>query len=159
MRLLKPVMANWRLSFFSYSSCSVVCCKEHKTQACEPPKESSEKRENVSERGYEFPTDDTVPVEKLRQLRHSEELKQCLRNPHVRDIMKSILNNPDPTAAIALAMTEPIFVEVADACLKIVEPPDNAKPCWVRFCVLYTTYIRSEIVICIKVMFFHWHKM
>jgi len=74
---------------------------------------------------YEFPTEDTVPPEKLQQLRHSKELKSCLKNPHVRQIMKSILNSENPSKAIALAMREPIFVEMADACLKIVEPQDN----------------------------------
>jgi len=44
--------------------------------------------------------------------------------------MKTVVNSPNPTEAIALAMKkEPIFVEMADACLNIVEPPDHAKPC------------------------------
>jgi len=42
--------------------------------------------------------------------------------------MKTVMDSPNPTEAIALAMKEPIFVEMADACLKIVEPPDDAKP-------------------------------
>lgn len=43
--------------------------------------------------------------------------------------MRAILTDANPTNAIALAMTEPIFVEVADACLKVVEPSDDEKPC------------------------------
>lgn len=39
--------------------------------------------------------------------------------------MKSILNSHNPTAEIALAMREPIFVEMADACLKVVELKDE----------------------------------
>lgn len=68
-------------------------------------------------------------MEKLRQLRDSKELIECLQYPHLRDIMKAVLDSSNPTEAIALAMKEPIFVEMADACLKIVESPDNAKPC------------------------------
>lgn len=36
--------------------------------------------------------------------------------------MHGILIDKNPTKAIASAMTEPIFVEMADACLKVVEP-------------------------------------
>lgn len=69
-------------------------------------------------------------MEKLQQLCDNKELKQCLQSSHLRNIMKTVVNSPNPTEAIALAMKkEPIFVEMADACLKIVEPPDHAKPC------------------------------
>lgn len=106
------------------------CCKEHKAQSCKLPilPEKSKEHQRVSERKYEFPTEDTVPVEKLQQLHNSKELIQCLENPHLRDIMKTVVNSPNPTETIALAMREPIFVEMTDACLKIVELPDDAKP-------------------------------
>lgn len=104
-------------------SCSVGCCKKHKENNCQPF-QIQENKEDVkdSENEYEFPTEDTVSVEKLKQLRHSKELIECLKNPHVRNIMRGILIDKNPTKAIALAMTEPIFVEMADACLKVVEP-------------------------------------
>lgn len=104
-------------------SCSVGCCKKHKENNCQPF-QIQENKEDVkdSENEYEFPTEDTVSIEKLKQLRHSKELIECLKNPHVRNIMRGILIDKNPTKAIALAMTEPIFVEMADACLKVVEP-------------------------------------
>lgn len=107
-------------------SCSATCCKSHKSVGCEPPpaKVPTESREPVK---YNFPTEDTVPLEKLELLGHSQEIKECLKNPHVRDIARAILNDSNPTKAIALAMTEPIFVELADACLRVVEPIDNYK--------------------------------
>lgn len=83
----------------------------------------------MTEWEYRFPTEDTVPMEKLRQLCDSKELNQCLQSSHLRNIMRLVVDSPNPTEAIALAMQEPIFVEMADACLKIVEPPDHAKPC------------------------------
>ncbi|XP_008547006.1 zinc finger HIT domain-containing protein 3 [Microplitis demolitor] len=106
--------------------CSATCCKSHKSVGCEPPpaKVPTESREPVK---YNFPTEDTVPLEKLELLGHSQEIKECLKNPHVRDIARAILNDSNPTKAIALAMTEPIFVELADACLRVVEPIDNYK--------------------------------
>lgn len=89
------------------------------------PEKSKEQR--INERKYEFPTEDTVPVQKLQQLCDSKELMKCLQNSHLRDIMRVIVDSPNPTEAIASAMREPIFVEMADACLKIVEPPDNTE--------------------------------
>ncbi|XP_031835058.2 zinc finger HIT domain-containing protein 3 [Nomia melanderi] len=111
--------------------CSAVCCKIHKVNNCQPKNEQTEpiNDEKIKCKTYEFPTEDTVLIEKLEQLRYSEELKNILRNPHVRDIMSAILTDENPTKAIALAMTEPIFVEMADVCLKIVEPPGNDKSC------------------------------
>ncbi|XP_012524444.2 zinc finger HIT domain-containing protein 3 [Monomorium pharaonis] len=109
--------------------CSIGCCKEHKVQPCKPSVLSERAKESqISERKYEFPTEDTVPVEKLQQLRNSKELIKCLENPHLHDIMKAVVNSPDPTEMIALAMKEPIFVEMANACLKVVEPSDDDRP-------------------------------
>ncbi|XP_012224056.1 zinc finger HIT domain-containing protein 3 [Linepithema humile] len=113
--------------------CSVACYKQHKSQPCNPPQLSEEplnskEDQNVVKREYKFPTEDTVLVEKLEKLRHSKELKEVLENPHVRDIMTTIMNSPNPTEMIALAMKEPIFVEMADACLKVVEPLDETGP-------------------------------
>lgn len=101
----------------------MTCCKSHKEAGCEvpPAKVSAEPHESVK---YNFPTEDTVPREKLELLGHSEEVKKCLENSHVCDIVQAVLNDPNPTKAIALAMTEPIFVELADACLRVVEPTD-----------------------------------
>lgn len=116
---------------FSFS-CSAVCCNKHKENC----KESTEVKVCDANEGpakendkYDFPTEDTVTIEKLEQLRYSEEVKHCLKNPQVRDIISSVLTDKDPTKAIAKAMTESVFVDLADACLKIVEPPDEEKPC------------------------------
>lgn len=109
--------------------CSVTCCKEHKNHTCEPPKVPEKSKELENEQEYKFSTEDTVPLEKLQQLQYSKELKEYLKHPDLRDIMKAVLNNPNPTEAIASAMRMPLFVEMADACLKIVEPSDDAKPC------------------------------
>ncbi|EZA50525.1 hypothetical protein DMN91_009593 [Ooceraea biroi] len=107
--------------------CSIACCKQHKTQPCEPPElpEKPEEEHQENHVKYEFPRQDIVSAEKLQQLRHSEELKSCLRNPHVREMMKSIVNSQNMTNAIASAMREPLFVEMVDACLKVVEPQNN----------------------------------
>ncbi|XP_068976498.1 zinc finger HIT domain-containing protein 3 [Bombus flavifrons] len=113
--------------------CSIGCCKEHKLNNCQSSKSKSQENKVIEDTknkiNYDFPTEDTVPIDKLNQLHHSEELKNCLKNPHVRNIMRAILTDKNPTRAIALAMTEPIFVEMADACLKVVEPEVNNESC------------------------------
>ncbi|XP_076282368.1 zinc finger HIT domain-containing protein 3 [Lasioglossum baleicum] len=110
--------------------CSAACYKVHKASNCQPRHQQNKPTSGQKAKGkkYDFPTEDTVPIEKLEQLRYSEGIKDVLRNPHVRDIMRAILVDENPTKAIALAMTEPIFVEMADACLKVVELPENDQP-------------------------------
>lgn len=111
---------------FEFNSCSSTCCKLHKETKCEPfIAEAKEVR--ACEKKYDFSTEDTVALEKLQLLRHDERVKKCVSNRHVRHIVESILKDKDPTGAIALAMTEPIFVELADACLKIVEPASEER--------------------------------
>ncbi|XP_017753614.1 PREDICTED: zinc finger HIT domain-containing protein 3-like [Eufriesea mexicana] len=113
-------------------SCSIGCYKEHKENKCKPLEVQAnleDVQNSTDSAKYKFATEDTVPIEKLKQLRYSKELKNCLQNLHVRDIMRAVLTDKDPTKAIALAMTEPIFVEMADACLNVVEPQINDESC------------------------------
>nr|SVE85895.1 EOG090X0JQ4 [Daphnia pulicaria] len=104
--------------------CSLLCFKAHKESPCEKP--SSTPSETLAGEclplTYKFPTTDTVPIGKLQALVQSDELKECLSNPHVRDILKSLVQSQTPEASITEAMKEPIFLELAHACLKIVEP-------------------------------------
>nr|XP_033330413.1 zinc finger HIT domain-containing protein 3 [Megalopta genalis] len=110
--------------------CSAACCKLHKASNCERKYRQNELTSDKKTdcKRYDFPTEDTVPIEKLEQLRSNNELKSILNNPHVRNIMRAILIDENPTKAIALAMSEPIFVEMADACLKVVELAENDQP-------------------------------
>lgn len=43
----------------------------------------------------------------------SDELKECLSNPHVRDILKSLVQSQTPETSIKEAMKEPIFLVLA----------------------------------------------
>ncbi|XP_063825666.1 zinc finger HIT domain-containing protein 3 [Ostrinia nubilalis] len=104
--------------------CSVACCKLHRETPCtapeipkvEPPKEPMT---------FDFPTEDTVPIEKLELLKQSSEVKACLDNPHVRTILELLDKSPHPDQLIQEYMQEPIFTEFVDACLKVVQPPEN----------------------------------
>ncbi|KAG1931660.1 zinc finger HIT domain-containing protein [Pimephales promelas] len=65
---------------------------------------------------------DKVPLQKLQQLGDSEALKDLLRNPHLRQLMMAVDSAGDKAKAMKDAMQEPLFVEFADQCLKIIEP-------------------------------------
>lgn len=117
----------------------------HKESPCEKPT-APPSQENLPVEAvplsYKFPTSDTVPIDKLQELgmlvpnfrklcslpkkydfsANSEELKECLSNPHVREILTSMVQSQSPDIAIQDAMKEPIFLELAHACLKVVEP-------------------------------------
>lgn len=129
----KKTEASYKCPVCREPYCSAVCCKAHKADGCSKPPEAPQAAVAVGAQvsapvKYDFPTEDTVPIEKLEKLKDSRELKECLKNPHVRNIMRAILTDPNPTKMIAYAMSEPIFVEMADACLKVIEPPDDGKP-------------------------------
>jgi len=72
----------------------------------------------------EIPEDYILPAEKLEKLKDSEELKQLLQNPHLRDFLKYTHDTYNPSGFMKLAMKEPLFVEFSDACLKAINPED-----------------------------------
>lgn len=43
-----------------------------------------------------------------------------LRNPHLRDMMTSLVRSEDPGIQLEAAMQEPIFTEFADKCLSVI---------------------------------------
>lgn len=112
--------------------CSVACYKGHKEQGnClkKVPEEKitppSAKEESKDELTYQYETEDTVPPEKLALLGCDPFILNCLRNPHLRDMLIHLNSTPDPYNALADAMREPIFEEFATRCLDIVqENPD-----------------------------------
>lgn len=95
-----------------------------------------------------FTTDDTVTCENLQKLgiilkilyasyskltiiwrliaEHSAQLNDLLCNPHLREFLKQIDCSTDAWKAMKIAMLEPLFLEFADVCLNIVEPPSTS---------------------------------
>ena len=63
--------------------------------------------------------------EDFSNLKNSEELKQLLANPHLRDYLSYINSLEYPRGFLRIAMQEPIFVEFADACLKSIHPEEH----------------------------------
>jgi hypothetical protein len=53
-------------------------------------------------------------------------MQRILQNPHLQELLVSVDKSPNPDCAMHLAMQEPLFVEFADECLKVVEPTEDA---------------------------------
>ncbi|OWK57314.1 Zinc finger HIT domain-containing protein 3 [Lonchura striata] len=68
---------------------------------------------------------DRVPAHRLRLLGESEELRELLRNPHLRQLLLALERARDKSSVLRRLMQEPLFVEFADCCLGIVEPPEE----------------------------------
>ncbi|KOB64469.1 Zinc finger HIT domain-containing protein 3 [Operophtera brumata] len=107
--------------------CSVACFKEHKQTPClkptEPPRELDSIKEPTSE--YDHPTEDTVPLHKLKLLEQSAGLKKCLEEPYMRELLETLDKAYNPDSLIQEYMQEPIFTEFVDACLKVVQPVEE----------------------------------
>ncbi|XP_030554370.1 zinc finger HIT domain-containing protein 3 isoform X1 [Drosophila novamexicana] len=115
--------------------CSVNCYKEHKTQPecteIAAVKQAPQPAKNVNEEEptiyAPFSTEDTVPLDRLEQLKNSEPLRQLLHNPHLRALLQQIDVAYNANLAMTAAMQEPLFVEFANACLQVVEPMTEAE--------------------------------
>ncbi|EFA09025.1 zinc finger HIT domain-containing protein 3 [Tribolium castaneum] len=106
--------------------CSVQCCRKHRENKCDVwVKNGGEAlpQAEISQTKARYTSADTVPFEKLQLLNGDENLKNLLCNPHLRDLLVTINNSKEPEKIMQMAMQEPLFLEFADACLKVVEPP------------------------------------
>ena len=112
-------------------SCSINCFKSHKEAQCE---EEIKKNQKSTPKFYEdkeadnlmvYQTLDTLPVEKLKKLEESDELKELLKNPHLRNFLKEINSAIKPWNAMKLAMMEPLFLEFSDVCMKVLEQEND----------------------------------
>ncbi|XP_063709656.1 zinc finger HIT domain-containing protein 3 [Culicoides brevitarsis] len=110
--------------------CSLECFKQHKDSIeCSElikKRESDRKKSSFQPKPLLFTTMDTVPLEELQKLQNSEHLKNLLYNPHLRKLLTELDRSSNPERAIGSAMMEPLFLEFADECLKIIEPSDIA---------------------------------
>ncbi|XP_006884394.1 PREDICTED: zinc finger HIT domain-containing protein 3 isoform X2 [Elephantulus edwardii] len=55
----------------------------------------------------------------------SVHLRNLLLNPHLRELMVNLDQGNDKAKLMKAYMQEPLFVEFADCCLRIVEPPQD----------------------------------
>lgn len=57
---------------------------------------------------------------------NSDSLKEMLGNPHLRQMMTSLVRAENPGSQLEAAMQEPIFVEFADKCLCLIEKENTS---------------------------------
>jgi zinc finger HIT domain-containing protein 3 len=87
---------------------------------------TSKNRDNIIEdrkpaRINVFTTIDTIPPEKLEKLGESDAIKELLKNLHLRNFLEEIFKASNSWNAMKLAMGEPIFLEFANECSKVIE--------------------------------------
>ncbi|KAF7665615.1 hypothetical protein LDENG_00136500 [Lucifuga dentata] len=117
--------------------CSVGCYKRHK-DTCLPIQQPapnipeakaalSTKPWSVEDLLHDDDIIDKVPLQKLELLGQSKELRDVLCNPHLRQLLRSIDSASSKEDGVKAAMQEPLFVEFADQCLKIVENQEKTR--------------------------------
>ncbi|XP_053562811.1 zinc finger HIT domain-containing protein 3 isoform X1 [Bombina bombina] len=72
---------------------------------------------------------DRISQQKLKLLGESKELKDLLLNPHLRQLLMNLDNSDEKESSVKKCMQEPLFVEFADRCLRIVEPDEKENTC------------------------------
>lgn len=124
--------------------CSLTCSRKHKEQ-CNPETGPQEKKlrssvtekttkpvenkdddnESIADFLNSDEEEDRVSLQNLKKLGESAELRSLLLNPHLRELMLSLDQGEDKAKLMRAYMQEPLFVEFADCCLRIVEPSQN----------------------------------
>ena len=101
--------------------CSLACFKQHKEgEGCRVEEREGWVVDTAAEQvvAYQFPTADTVPMEKLQLLAGSAKLRHLLDNPHLRTFLTTLDSSEDKGRLMRKAMREPLFVEFVDSCLE-----------------------------------------
>ncbi|XP_059004444.1 zinc finger HIT domain-containing protein 3 isoform X1 [Mustela lutreola] len=120
--------------------CSVTCFRKHKEQ-CNPetrpaekkirsavtaktvkPTENKDDDDSVADFLNSDEEEDRVSLQNLKNLGESAALRSLLLNPHLRQLMVSLDQGDNKAKLMRACMQEPLFVEFADCCLRIVEP-------------------------------------
>ncbi|XP_051014142.1 zinc finger HIT domain-containing protein 3 isoform X2 [Acomys russatus] len=91
--------------------CSVTCFKKHKDDDA-----------SVADFLNSDEEEDRVSLQNLKNLGESATLRSLLLNPHLRQLMVNLDQGDNKAKLMRACMQEPLFVEFADCCLRIVEP-------------------------------------
>ncbi|KAM6296673.1 zinc finger HIT domain-containing protein 3 [Aegotheles albertisi] len=143
--------AKYRCPRCAAAYCSVPCCRTHR-ERCAPEPQREQDRAcpggpspagawdgraegagrpaspgpwSVEDILTEEDEQDRVPLQKLALLGESEELRALLLNPHLRQLLLAVDQAQEKSSIMKKYMQEPLFVEFADCCLRIVESPEK----------------------------------
>ncbi|XP_077898499.1 zinc finger HIT domain-containing protein 3 isoform X1 [Ictidomys tridecemlineatus] len=89
------------------------------------PKENKDDDSSIADFLDSDEEEDRVSLQNLKNLGESATLKNLLLNPHLRQLMINLDQGDNKAKLMRAYMQEPLFVEFADCCLRIVEPPQN----------------------------------
>ncbi|XP_037664717.1 zinc finger HIT domain-containing protein 3 [Choloepus didactylus] len=123
--------------------CSVACFRKHKEQ-CNPrtclvkkkissavaartitPVDNKDDDSSIADFLNSDEEEDRVSLQNLKNLGESATLRSLLLNPHLKQLMVSLDQGDDKAKLLRAYMQEPLFVEFADCCLRIVEPAQS----------------------------------
>lgn len=141
-------IGNSSCSFGCFKKHRNVDCAPEKSEKVEH--DGTDKSHEFKKTILHFTTEDTLDPEKLSllginfgfrllirwtkiklliftdyQTGKSEALKDLLRNAHLREFLRAVDSSQNAHKAMKFAMLEPLFVEFADECMKIVEPDES----------------------------------
>ncbi|XP_026806198.1 zinc finger HIT domain-containing protein 3 [Rhopalosiphum maidis] len=99
--------------------CSVACYQNHLSGDCTISNHDASVEMVKNEQMY--PTEDTIPSEKLNLLCYDNRLRELVSNSYLQKLLEKIDNSTSPNEELEKAMIEPIFEEFARRCLEIVK--------------------------------------
>jgi len=109
--------------------CSLPCFRQHKG-VCEDKQTASQTSQldsvpqpKGSSRTSTECTDseDFVPIDRLTKLEGNVHLASMLSNPHLQDVIREVNSARNTELCLNNAMKEPLFLEFAEECLRVVE--------------------------------------
>ncbi|XP_040857815.1 zinc finger HIT domain-containing protein 3 isoform X1 [Ochotona curzoniae] len=119
--------------------CSLACFRTHR-EKCNPetrpverkrsalaaktvkPVENQGDDDSIADFLNSDEEEDRVSLQNLKNLGDSAALRSLLLNPHLRELIVNLDQGDNKAKLMRDYMQEPLFVEFADCCLKIVEP-------------------------------------
>ncbi|RXM96020.1 Zinc finger HIT domain-containing protein 3 [Acipenser ruthenus] len=112
---LTAVLVNWGLAIL-FGSLPLLGWNCH---GCIPKKDTEKKPEKPEL---------SPALQGMRQAGSTgecEALKALLYNPHLRQLLRTVDEAEGKESTMKVAMQEPLFVEFADQCLRVIEPPEK----------------------------------
>ena len=128
--------------------CCLKCYKVHKENPCSklvsliPPDTGAPGSDGDSE-----DDNDIIPLSKLHLLRNSSSILASLSNANLRAMLLDIDKASDPVKALKEAMSIPIFIEFADACLNHCGVDIVDRPRSVEFIVVVCVFFQCRSLV------------
>ncbi|VDD84142.1 unnamed protein product [Mesocestoides corti] len=107
--------------------CSLGCYNKHKSTCVSSVGLESKEEEEAALVPLDLGDNcsDYIPTRILENLQNSKRLKELLSNRHLRRYLTCLDSSRHPAAAIEKAMKEPLFIEFADECLRVINQPQS----------------------------------